>query len=415
MLSPFPPVLAPVPGGHLTHMPTQEPATNKTPAAAKSPRKAATKPPAPTLIVPGEHLHVQVTKRTLSEALGLLERVVPTRSTNPLLTMLRLDASEAGLTLSGTNLEVDLACFAPAEVHHPQSLVVPAHLFAQVVRNMNGELIELSLEGTELTVRAEGSDFKLQIGDLGAYPPLTFPQVADAVVDAAALAGALGSVRYAASNEAFQAVFRGIKLEHQATFARVVASDGYRVALCDFPTTGEGRTLIIPARSVDELVRVLREGEARFTYGDGQLSVTTSRIRMNLKLLDGEFPDYDRVIPKEIKLKVTLPAAMLKEAVGRVSVLADRNANNRIEFLVSDGKLRLAAEGDYGRAQDLLEVVQSGAVPTMSLAFNARHVLDALTPIQGEVELLLSGPTSPAILQPVDQSGYRSVMVTLRV
>ncbi|WP_288480594.1 DNA polymerase III subunit beta, partial [uncultured Deinococcus sp.] len=167
--------------------------------------------------------------------------------------------------------------------------------------------------------------------------------------------------------------------------------------------------------SVDELVRVLRDGEARFTYGDGQLSVTTSRIRMNLKLLDGEFPDYDRVIPKEIKLKVTLPAAMLKEAVGRVSVLADRNANNRIEFLVSDGKLRLAAEGEYGRAQDLLEVVQSGAVPTMSLAFNARHVLDALTPIQGEVELLLSGPTSPAILQPVDQSGYRSVMVTLRV
>ncbi|KQR25581.1 DNA polymerase III subunit beta [Deinococcus sp. Leaf326] len=360
-------------------------------------------------------MRVQITKRTLSEALGLLERVIPTRSTNPLLTMLRMDASETGLTLSGTNLEVDLACFAPAEVHHPQSLVVPAHLFAQVVRNMNGELIELALEGKELTVRAEGSDVKLQIGDVEAYPPLTFPQVADATVDAAALSKALGSVRYAASNEAFQAVFRGVKLEQHAAFARVVASDGYRVALYDFPSTGEGQTLIIPARSVDELVRVLRDGEARFTYGDGQLSVTTTRVRMNLKLLDGAFPDYDRVIPKEIKLQVRLPAALLKEAVGRVSVLADRGANNRIEFLIGEGKLRLAAEGDYGRAQDLLDVVQSGTVGTMRLAFNARHVLDALTAIEGDVELLFSGPTSPAIFQPVDQSGYRSVMVTLRV
>ncbi|ABF44307.1 MULTISPECIES: DNA polymerase III subunit beta [Deinococcus] len=360
-------------------------------------------------------MRAHVTKKTLSEGLGLLERVIPSRSSNPLLTALKVEASEAGLTLSGTNLEIDLSYFVPAEVQAPQSFVIPAHLFAQIVRNLGGELVELELTGGELSVRAGGSDFKLQTGDLEAYPPLSFPTHTDVSLDAAELARALGSVRYAASNEAFQAVFRGIKLEHRPASARVVASDGYRVAIRDFPASGDGRNLIVPARSADELIRVLKDGEARFTYGEGLLSVTTDRVRMNLKLLDGEFPDYERVIPKDVKLQVTLPATALKEAVGRVAVLADKNANNRVEFLVSEGKLRLAAEGDYGRAQDTLDVVQGGAEPAMSLAFNARHVLDALGPIEGDAELLFSGSTSPAIFRASGGGDYMAVMVTLRV
>ena len=360
-------------------------------------------------------MNVHVTKKILSEGLGLLERVIPSRSSNPLLTALKVEASEAGLTLSGTNLEIDLSCFVPAEVKDPRNFVVPAHLFAQIVRNLGGELVELELSGSELSVRAGGSDFKLQTGDIDAYPPLSFPAQADVSLDATELARALSSVRYAASNEAFQAVFRGIKLEHRPEGARVVASDGYRVAIRDFPASGDGRNLIIPARSVDELIRVLKDGEARFTYGDGQLSVTTDRVHMNLKLLDGDFPDYELVIPKEIKLQVTLPATALKEAVNRVAVLADKNANNRVEFLVSEGKLRLAAEGDYGRAQDTLDVVQGGSEPAMSLAFNARHVLDALGPIDGDAELLFSGSTSPAIFRAAGGGGYMAVMVTLRV
>lgn len=361
-------------------------------------------------------MRAHVTKKTLSEGLGLLERVVPSRSSNPLLTSLKVEASEAGLTLSGTNLEIDLSCFVPAEVQDPQSFVVPAHLFAQIVRNLGGELVELEIVGSELAVRAGGSDFKLQTGDLEAYPPLSFPAHADVSLDAAELARAFGSVRYAASNEAFQAVFRGIKLEHRGGgSARVVASDGYRVAIRDFPASGDGKNLIVPARSADELIRVLKDGEARFTYGDGMLSVTTDRVRMNLKLLDGDFPDYERVIPKDIKLQVTLPGTALKEAVNRVAVLADKNANNRVEFLVSEGKLRLAAEGDYGRAQDTLDVTQGGSEPAMSLAFNARHVLDALGPIEGDAELLFSGSTSPAIFRASGGGGYMAVMVTLRV
>ncbi|MFC4454508.1 DNA polymerase III subunit beta [Deinococcus sonorensis] len=360
-------------------------------------------------------MRAQVSKKTLSEGLGMLERVIPSRSSNPLLTSIKVDAGERGLTLSGTNLEIDLSCFVPAEVNDAASFVVPAHLFAQIVRNLGGELVELELSGAELAVRASGSDFKLQTGELDAYPELSFPSHADATLDAHELARSLSSVRYAASNEAFQAVFRGLKVEQHAEKARVVASDGFRLALREFGTPGEPRSLIVPARSADELVRVLRDGEVRLAFGEGMLGVTTDRVRMNVKLLDGDFPDYERVIPRDIKLRVKLPAAALKEAVSRVAVLADKNANNRVEFLVSEGTLRLAAEGDYGRAQDTLSVSQEGSEPALSLGFNAKYVLDALGPIDGEAELLFSGSTSPAMFRGSADTGYLAVVVPLRV
>ncbi|GGI87023.1 DNA polymerase III subunit beta [Deinococcus wulumuqiensis] len=360
-------------------------------------------------------MNITVTKKALTDALSLLERVIPTRSSNPLLTALHVAATDSGLTLSGTSLEIDLQATVPAEVKAPEDFTVPAHLFAQVVRNLGGELVELTLSGAELTVRSAGSDFKLQTGDRDSYPPLTFPDAPGVSLSAADLARALGSVRYAASNEAFQAVFRGLKLERNAGTLRAAASDGYRVALCDVRSDApEAPPLIIPARSVDELLRLLKDGTVRLLPGEGQLTVITDRARMNLKLLDGDFPDYERVIPKEIKLTATLPAAALKEAVGRVAVLADKNANNRVEFLIQDGALTLTAEGDYGRAQDTLSVTQGGTEQAMSLAFNARHVLDALGAIDGDVRLSFSGSTSPAVFEPAGDSGYRAVMVTLR-
>ena len=362
-------------------------------------------------------MKINITKKTLSDALALLERIIPSRSSNPTLTALHAHATDAGLTLSGTSLEVDLQVFAPAEVQNPADFIVPAHLFAQVVRTLGGELIEATLTGNELILKAGGSTFKLQTGERELYPPLTFPHAGSGVtLDAAHLQAAFSSVRYAASNEAFQAVFRGIQLERHTGRVRAVASDGYRVATYDLRTDSpEDSGLIIPARSVDELIRALKSGPAELITGEGVLSVLTDRVKMNVKLLDGDFPDYESVIPKNIILTATLSASDLKDAVNRVAVLADKNANNRIEFLIQGGTLTLTAEGDYGHGQDTLNVTQGGTESALSLAFNARHVLDALGPVEGDVELLFSGSTSPAIFRSVGNAAYQAVMVTLRV
>lgn len=361
------------------------------------------------------HASIQVTKKALSEALNLLERIVQSRSSNPILSYLKLSATERGLLLSGTNLELDLEAFVTAQVSQDFATVVPAHLFAQIVRNLSNELVELSLQGSELHISGGSFKTKLQTGDLEAYPEIVFPSASDSTLDARELARSLSSVRYAAATEAFQAVFRGIKLELKTTRARVVASDGFRLALRDFGEAGIDRNLILPAKAADELSRIFKDGEVKLTFGNSLLTVASDRLRLNLKLMDGEFPDYERVIPAAAKLSVRLSAARLKESLKRVELLADKTANNRVEFQVSESTLQLIAEGDSGRAQDALEVEQGGSELAMTLAFNAKYVSDALGPIENEVLIEFSGPATPAMFRAVDDSGYLAVVVPLRV
>lgn len=359
-------------------------------------------------------MKANLTKKTLTEALAMLERIVPSHSSNPLLTSLKVEASETALILSGMNLEIDIRVVASAEVTEPKDFIVPAHLFAQIVKSLSGELVELRLKEAELEVRSGGSRFKLQTGDVDAFAPLTFKEENPVMMNAADLSRALNSVRYAAAADAFQAVFRGVKLERNEGSLRAVASDGYRVAVMDVAGGEAGQSIIIPGRNVEELVRVVREGHVSVSTSQGMLTVITDKVKMNLKLLDGDFPDYERVIPKEIKLTATMSASALKEAVNRVAVLADKNANNRVEMLIQDGKLTLSTQGDYGRADDELTITQSGVESAMSIAFNAKHILDALGPIEGDMTLSLSGSTSPAIIAPLN-SNYRAVLVALKV
>ncbi len=358
---------------------------------------------------------IQVTKKVLAESLSSLERIVQARSSNPILTYLKLETTPNGLRLSGTNLEMDLETTVAAQVSEEAVVVVPAHLFSQIVRSLSSELVELELSGNELNIQGGGFKTKLQTGDLDAYPELSFPSQADTVLDAREFARALSSVRYAAATEAFQAVFRGIKLELSEKRTRVVASDGFRLALREFAGSNVEKNLILPARAVDELTKLLKDGEVQLSFAGSVLGLSTPRWKLNVKLLEGEFPDYERVIPKEVKLSIRLSASALREAVNRVAVLADKTANNRVEFQVSGSSLSLASEGDYGRAQDALEVFQEGTEPALTLGFNAKYVTDALGPLEGEVLIQLSGSNTPALFKAAEDSGYSAVVVPLRV
>jgi DNA polymerase III subunit beta len=361
-------------------------------------------------------LRVQLPRKQLSDALSNLERVIPNRSSNAALTFLKVSTTDQGLSLSGTNLEIDLEIFVPAQIVDGLTFVVPAHLFAQVTKALPGELAELHLEQGELTVASGGATFKLQTGELGAYPELTFPTHTDLTIDARELAKSIQSVRYAAAAEEFRAIFRGVQLELSPQRSRVVATDGFRLAYRDFvaASVSEPRKIVIPARNADELVRILRDGEVNVTLGNGQVTISSLSARMNAKLMDGELPDYERVIPASSAVSIELDAATLRDSVARVAVVADKQANNKVEFIASEGRLQLIAESDFGRAQDSLEVVQSGSEPAITVGFRAKQLTDALGPVDGTVTIGL-GVNAPAVFRAASDPGYLAIVNPLRV
>lgn len=411
-------------------------------------------------------MKTQLNRKTLAESLALLERIIPSRSANPLLTYLSLALTDASLVLTGTSGEVDLRLHLPIrlgrELGSGLHVLVPALPLAQVVRSLPGSasVLEVELGRVELSLAAASFQTRFSVAEPEGFPEPVFPEPMLAL-KAQDLLQALTHVRYAASNEEYRAVFRGIQLEFSERGLRAVASDGYRLALYDLELpTLEGelpqRRLVVPARSVDEMVRVLKAAgggseasrgepqEVGLGFTDGVLGLSLNplplgsttqaassevasrtehledlegplAVQMAVRLMEGEFPYYERVIPKEFLLEAEAEAEALKESLKRVSVLADRQ-NHRVDLFFEENQLTLRAEGDYGKGQEELPVRLSG--PPITVSFNARYLLDALGPTEGTVRLGLSGTQTPAVIQEGGggaQSGYLAVVVPLRV
>ncbi len=360
-------------------------------------------------------MNVHVPRKQLADSLGHVERIIPNRSSNPGLSLLRLELSEDKLIFSGSNMDIDIQATLKADVEGSGQLALPAHVFAQVVRALPGEMVELDFGENELEIISGNYATKLQLADSNAAPLLSFPKEYRGHLAGGQLAKVLSHVRYAAAVAEYQAIFRGVKLELSDKKTRAVATDGFRLAYYHLDeASGLDAEFVLPARSVDELVKLLDGGEVKLELGEGQLSLATASYKLNVKLMEGSFPDYEKIIPSQFPVSISLDAKTLSEAVSRVAVMADRTANNRVDFFIKDGSLQITAEGGYGRSQEALEVSQEGDESQIALAYNAKYLVDALNPLQDELRFSFSGTTSPSLLSSLSDLSYLAMVVPLR-
>ena len=360
-------------------------------------------------------MKVHVSKSQLADVLGHVERIVPARSSNPGLSLVRVRLAEEGLVFSGSNMEIDIEATLRADVEGDGEVAVPAQVFGQVVRALPGDDVELEIVEREMGISSGSYATRLQLVDPAQAPTLDFGSEYTGQLPAKELATIITNVRYATASAEYQAIFRGVKLELQDGRTRAIASDGFRLAYHDLESSsGLDEQLVLPARSAEELIRVLGEGEVELGVAEGQLMVRNGGMRLNLKLMEGTFPDYERVIPSEFPVKVTTAAKPLAEAVSRVALMADRTTNNRVDLFVKDGLMQITAEGSYGRSQEAVPVQQEGSEPEIAVAFNARYLTDALTPLAAQVRLALSRENSPTVMVDPEKPGYLAMVVPLR-
>ena len=360
-------------------------------------------------------MKVHVAKNQLADVLGHVERIVPARSSNPGLSLVRIELAENALIFSGSNMDMDIETRVTADVVGEGQVAVPAQVFGQVVRALPGDQVELSLDEKEMEIVSGSYSTKLQLVEASQAPSISFTDEFGGELDAGELAAALSHVRYAAATADYQAIFRGVKLELADGRTRAVASDGFRLAYYHLTSSsGLSANLVLPARSVEELVRILDEGQARLAVGEGQLMLATPDTRLNVKLMEGSFPDYERVIPSSFPLSVTTEAKSLSETVARVALMADRTTNNRVDMFVKDGTMQITAEGAFGRAQEAVSVMQEGSDPEIAVAFNAKYLVDAVSPLSGQVCISLSRETAPSVMVDPENPGYLAMVVPLR-
>ncbi len=368
-----------------------------------------------------------IERAILVKALGHVQSVVEKRNTIPILSNILLQADSNGLSISATDMDIQVIETVAATVTKPGAATAPAHTLYDIVRKItDGAQIELALGATNnvLTVSSGRSNFKL-----GCLPVTDFPQVSSDdlpkrfMLAANELKSLIDRARFAMSTEETRYYLNGIYLHttraNNVPVLRSVATDGHRLARVEMPLpdgASEIPNIIIPRKTVTELRKLLDEdvSAVEVSLSDTKVQFKFANVRLTSKLIDGNYPDYERVIPSANNNILEVNTAAFAAAVDRVSTVAtDKTRTIKIAI---DGKSMIlsASSNESGSAVEELEVHYDG--PPVEIGFNARYLQDITSQIDGDAcQLRLSDGSQPAILQDASDASGVYVLMPMRV
>ena len=371
-------------------------------------------------------MKLTIERAALLRALGHVQSVVERRNTIPILSNFLLEAQSGKLKLTATDMDLAIAEAVDAQVATAGATTASAHTLYDIVRKLpDGAQVELAQKGENapLTIRAGRSVFTLQC-----LPPADFPVMTkdklphEFTVTADELKGLIDHTRFAISTEETRYYLNGIYLhatKEDGGVLRAVATDGHRLARFQVPMpkgAADMPGIIIPRKTVAELRKLLDESE-----GNVDLSLSDTKIRfafgdaaMTSKLIDGTFPDYERVIPKDNDKILEVPCKAFASAVDRVSTISTEKSR-AVKLAVGKGSLTLSATSlDNGSAVEELEV--SFDAEPLEIGFNSRYLLDITERIAGDsVQFTMADGASPTLVRDVDDAAALFVLMPMRV
>ncbi|WP_287417674.1 DNA polymerase III subunit beta [Oceanithermus sp.] len=340
-----------------------------------------------------------------AQAVSLLAGLVPARASNPALGHIHLDTKDGVLVGRASNGEVDLeirTTEAALELD-PGGVLVPPAGFARFVASLKEPALGYDPETRELVISGGAASARFRTGPADDFPEMRAfgGEVPRVRIPAGELRRAL-SVRFASSAEDYRAIFRGVQFEFREKGFRTAASDGFRLAVYDFPES-EGkveRLFVIARKSLDVLSKLLPgdESSVEVAVQGPQVQFVWEGVRLVLTAMEGQFPDYERVVPKEITHTIEAPRDDLLAALKRLAPLTDPNTA-RVDVRFEDGAATLTAEGDYGKANDRVELLAVQGKPVLQ-AYNLHYLQEALQHVDTDrATLELSGPVTPAVIR----------------
>lgn len=367
-----------------------------------------------------------IERNALVKVLSHVQSVVEKRNTIPILANILLQADGQSLSLSATDMDIQIIESVPATVSKAGAATAPAHTLYDIVRKLpDGANVEIALSSGSpvLTVSAGRSNFKL-----GCLPVSDFPQIASNdftrsfTLAASELRNLIDRARFAMSMEETRYYLNGMFL-HAARAGNVavlrsVATDGHRLARVDMPLpegAAEIPGVIIPRKTVTELRRLLDESSdpVEVSLSETKVQFRFGDLRLTSKLIDGKYPDYEKAIPQANDNILEVNTRAFLAAVDRVSTVA--SDKTRIIKCVVDGQTMVlsASSAEAGSAVEEVEVRYDG--PPLEIGFNARYLQDITSQIDGDAcQLRVSDGSQPAILQDASDASGVYVLMPMR-
>jgi DNA polymerase-3 subunit beta len=372
-------------------------------------------------------MRLSIDKPSLAKALAHVASVVERRNTIPILSNVLLATSNNELKLTATDLDMELVETVPCRAKGEGATTVPAHMFHDIVRKLpDGAEIEIARDGEQgrLTVASGPARFSLQTLPADDFPSLSVDDLGHAFsLPAKDLRRLIEKTRFAISTEETRYYLNGIYL-HAAVSGgkpvlRAVATDGHRLAQVELPLPSGAKDMpgvIVPRKTVVELARLAEDsdGEVRIELSPSKIRVSGPRVVLTSKLIDGTFPDYERVIPQGNDKRMEVDNLAFAQAVDRVSTLSS-DKGRAVKLTIGDCRLVLSVNNpDSGSATEELNV-DYGFDP-IEIGFNARYLLDITGQLEsGAAEFQLADPGSPTIVRDGKDASALYVLMPMRV
>lgn len=364
-------------------------------------------------------MKVTVEQSALLKALGHVHRVVERRNTIPILGNVLIRAVGRELALKATDLDIDIVERIAADVTQEGTTSVPAHVLYDIVRKLSdGAQVSLEQDGQagQVTLRSGRSRFSLQTLPETDFPDLAAGEMSHSFeIGAGELRHLIEKTQFAISTEETRYYLNGIYLHVIDGKLRAVATDGHRLALaeCAAPAGAVGMPgIIVPRKTVTELQKLVSEAEQAvgIELSGVKMRMSVGAVVLTSKLIDGTFPDYQRVIPQRNDKLMTVERDEFARSVDRVSTISSERGR-AVKFALGEGKLTLSVNNpDAGQAVEELQVDYDSS--PLEIGFNARYLLDIVGQLEGDTAVLkFADSGSPTLVQ--DREGAPSLYVLM--
>jgi DNA polymerase III subunit beta len=376
---------------------------------------------------------IQVERDVLADAVAWTARALPARPTVPVLAGIRLHAG-TDLTLSSFDYDVSAQATIPVTTEEEGSALVSGRLLAEISRSLPAKPVQIVSEGGKAILTCGSATFTLLTMPEEEYPALPGMPPAAGTVGSDAFASAVSQSATAAGRDDTLPALTGVRIEIEGDTLTLISTDRYRLAVRELRWTPAqpdlSAAVLVPARALAETARALTsgaevaialalpgEGDSAGTGGDGMIGFEGGGRQATTRLLGGEFPRHQALLPSHVSSTAEMSTSLLAEAVKRVALVAERNTAVRLAF--SPGQLVLeAGTGEEAQAVEVLEAAYDS--DELSIAFNPQYLLDGLTAIDSDtVRMSFTEPGKPALItgKPTQdgQPDYRYLLMPIRL
>jgi DNA polymerase-3 subunit beta len=364
-----------------------------------------------------------IARETLLTPLQQVIGVVEKRQTLPILSNVLLKLAEGQLELTGTDLEVQLVTRTTVETGEDGAITVPARKLLDICRLLpDKSAVSVDCKDDRFAIRCGSSRFNLATLPADNYPEFdTGTTELEVAVPAATLRRALDKTTFAMAQQDVRYYLNGLLLDLDGRTLRTVASDGHRLAVYEeaLEVEGEGRQIIIPRKGVLELARLLGEGVESVTV---QIAPNTVRVNLGAvsfaaKLIEGRFPDFQRVMPRDLARVMLIDKDIFKSALTRVSVLSSekyKSISMDVEASEEPSMSLKAQNPEHEEAEERLPVQLEGS--ELSVGFNAAYLLDAINNVDSaQVRLSFTEAANSCLIEDCEDSHFKFIVMPMRL